>query len=573
MSTGERAGVAPSPVSDPGPVGDEKADGSMSSLETRYRLLAEHTSDIVALVGAGGVVHWVSPSLTRILGWSGTDMEGRSLRGLLRDDDSDRGAVLDTAVDGPTGTGSPTELRMRHLDGGYRWMAVTSTPLTRADDPLSLVVTMRDVTEHVEARKHMSEFEAQHRFLVEHGRDVVAVYNPDWTLRWVSASVARIFGLDPKLDADHLRPDLHPDDGAEMGSMRAGIANGDDTVRVRARLSVGAGDWVWTESVAEAVRDADGSLSAVHVVTRNVHDEVLAGLRLAASERRFRLAMVEAPHGMAIVGLDHRFMEVNPALCRILGRREEWMLAHAWDDVLHPGDAASDRDARLELLERAREHVTAEQRFVRSGGHVIWVQHALALLRDESGEPVSYVSQVQDITGVRRAMAELEYQASHDALTGLLNRHELTDRLDAQLTEAAATGRRMAVLFCDVDRLKFVNDELGHAAGDAMLLATAQRLASSVRASDLVARVGGDEFVILLDGVEGEEEAVRIAEAIRRRAAEPVLFETANVSTTVSIGILLTRTGASVDAVLRDADAALYAAKAAGRDRVAVHRG
>ena len=170
-------------------------------------------------------------------------------------------------------------------------------------------------------------------------------------------------------------------------------------------------------------------------------------------------------------------------------------------------------------------------------------------------------------------MAELEYQASHDALTGLLNRHELTDRLDAQLTEAAATGRRMAVLFCDVDRLKFVNDELGHAAGDAMLLATAQRLASSVRASDLVARVGGDEFVILLDGVEGEEEAVRIAEAIRRRAAEPVLFETANVSTTVSIGILLTRTGASVDAVLRDADAALYAAKAAGRDRVAVHRG
>ncbi len=540
----------------------------LEAAEAQFRLLAENASDVVYLLHPDGVVEWISPSVTRILGWPRETILGNRPWQLVHPDDVERAqaTMADALRTGQAGT--PLELRLQHADGTYRWMAATSS-LATVGDCHRFVVTMRDVTDQVTARRALAESEARYRFLVEEGRDTVAIYNPDWTVRWVSSAVDRLFGLDGKLGAD-ARPELHPDDMARMGEMRAGIERGDDTVRVRARLRVSPGPWIWTESVARPVRQPDGSLSAIHVVTRNVHDQVLAERRLAESERRFRLAMLESAHGMAIVGLDHRYLEVNPALCRILGHDETWLLAHTVDDVLHPDDAAADRQARQSLLDGSHDHITAERRFLRGGGGVIWGQHAIGLLRDERGEPVSFVAQLQDVSRIRRAMQTLEYQASHDSLTGLLNRSELTDRLAERLAAADGSGGRPAVLFCDVDRLKTVNDELGHAAGDALLRATAQRLTSSVRATDLVARMGGDEFVVLLDDVRDEQEAVTVAESIRRAVAGPVPFDGGALETTMSIGVLLAGEGSDVDAVLRDADAALYAAKESGRDRVAV---
>jgi diguanylate cyclase (GGDEF)-like protein/PAS domain S-box-containing protein len=315
---------------------------------------------------------------------------------------------------------------------------------------------------------------------------------------------------------------------------------------------------------------SDGSLSAVHVATRDVHDQVLAESRLAASERRFRLAMNESASGMAIVALDMRYLEVNPAFGRILGHDEAWLLAHGVDDVLHPDDQEADRQARALLLSGDREHLTVERRFVRGGGGIIWTQYALGLVRDDHGDPVSFVAQVQDISRMRRAMQALEYQATHDSLTGLFNRRELTMRLRERLAAAAVSGRRPAVLYCDVDRLKVINDDLGHAAGDALLQAAGRRLAGSVRTTDLVARVGGDEFVVVLDDVAGVAEAVQIAEDIRRSVSSAVPFDGGVLQSTMSIGVLLAESDADVDSVLRDADAALYAAKGSGRDRVAV---
>jgi diguanylate cyclase (GGDEF)-like protein/PAS domain S-box-containing protein len=541
---------------------------ALEAAEAQFRLLAENSSDIVYLLHPDGVVEWISPSVTRILGWPRDAIVGQRPWQLVHPDDVERArASMARALDGARDT-EPLELRLMSGAGGYHWMSAASS-LATVGDGHRFVVTMRDVTEQVEARRALAESEARYRFLVEEGRDVVVIYNPDWTVRWVSSSVDRLFDLDGRIGAD-VRPELHPDDSARMGEMRAGIDRGDDTVRLRARLRAGTGPWVWTESVARPVRQADGALAAVHVVTRNVHDQMLAERRLAESERRFRLAMLESAHGMAIVGLDHRFLEVNPAMCRILGRDEAWLLEHTVDDVMHPDDVEAGNAARGALLDGERDHITVERRFVRGDGGTIWGQHAIGLLRDEQGEPLSFVSQLQDISRMRRAMQTLEYQASHDALTGLLNRSQLTDRLDERLAAAAGTGGRPAVLFCDVDRLKGVNDELGHAAGDALLRAISQRLTSAVRASDLVARMGGDEFVVLLDDVRDEQEAVAIAESIRRAVAGHVPFDGGEVEATMSIGVLLATVGADVDSVLRDADAALYTAKQGGRDRVAV---
>lgn len=537
--------------------------------ETLYRVLAEHASDVVYLLAPDGQVEWISPSVTPVLGWSRDEVAGRRPWELLHPDDVDRAsASMAEALSDPGG--AALDVRIRHRDGGYRWMSAVSSRADVVGAGSRLVVTMRDVHDQVEARRSLAESEARYRFLVEEGRDVVAIYNPDWSVRWASAGVDRLFGREAGELASDLRPELHPDDVGRMTEMRRAIDRGDAGIRIRARLRAPGGDWLWTESVARSVRLPDGSLSAIHVVTRDVHEQVLGEIRLAESERRFRLAMLEAPHGMAILDLEGRFVEVNPALCRTLGHEEHWLLGHAMDDVLVPDEVTAEREARSALLTGARDHITAERRFLRRGGSVIWGQHALGLLRGEDGEPTSYVSQVQDVTRIRRAMAALEYQASHDPLTGLLNRSELTERLEERLGRSAVTGHPLAVLFCDVDRLKATNDQLGHAAGDALLRAVASRLAASVRGSDLVARVGGDEFVVLLDDVAGSDEAAAIAEGVRRTVSRPVVFDGRALDPTVSIGVLVAQTGDDVDEVLRRADAALYQAKSAGRDRISV---
>jgi N-acetylglucosamine malate deacetylase 2 len=226
-----------------------------------------------------------------------------------------------------------------------------------------------------------------------------------------------------------------------------------------------------------------------------------------------------------------------------------------------PGSA---RWRRLELL------AGSERRFTRGDGEVVWMQHSIGLLRDQSGDPVSYVSQMQDITQTRHAAAQMAYRAAHDQMTGLLNRGELTNLLEAALTRKTRTGTRLAVLYCDVDAFKAVNDGLGHAAGDALLVATGKRIASSVRDSDTVARVGGDEFVVILDGVHHLTDAERIASQIHEAASTQLEFQGNTLNPKLSIGVTIAKTGQNVDDVLRDADDALYAAKAAGGDRVVV---
>ncbi|HEX5331157.1 MAG TPA: GGDEF domain-containing protein [Cellulomonas sp.] len=177
---------------------------------------------------------------------------------------------------------------------------------------------------------------------------------------------------------------------------------------------------------------------------------------------------------------------------------------------------------------------------------------------------------MQDITQTRHAAAQMAYRAGHDQMTGLLNRGELANLLEAALARKTRTGTRLAVLYCDVDAFKAVNDSLGHAAGDALLVAIGRRITSSVRDSDTVARVGGDEFAVILDGVHHLTDAECIASKIREAASAPLEFRGSTLNPKLSVGVTIAKAGQNIDDVLRDADDALYAAKAAGGDRVVV---
>ncbi|MEI8082408.1 MAG: diguanylate cyclase, partial [Actinomycetes bacterium] len=290
---------------------------------------------------------------------------------------------------------------------------------------------------------------------------------------------------------------------------------------------------------------------------------------LATSERMFRLAMAGAPQGMAVVGLDLGFVTVNESLCTMVGSDERWMLSHGVPDVLHPDTIGPDSAVRGQLLAGGNDYDIHEGRLVTATGECVWVEHSVALIRDEHDTPLFYVSQYQDITAARVAHSELVRQAHHDPLTGLINRGQLQDRVTDILHHQQRRNGVAGLLFCDIDNFKTINDTYGHGVGDDVLKAVARRASLMLRSDDVIARLGGDEFVVVLPTVYDMAAAVGVAQKIRAAVGAPLPIGDDNVKVTISVGITLA--GPNVDAnwLLSGADAALYKAKEAGRDRIA----
>ena len=200
----------------------------------------------------------------------------------------------------------------------------------------------------------------------------------------------------------------------------------------------------------------------------------------------------------------------------------------------------------------------------------MWAQLSVALARDEHGEPQYFISMIEDITAQRAATTALDYRASHDQLTGLPNRTLLLERADAALQRAEWHRGHVALLFCDLDEFKLINDSRGHAAGDAVLVETALRLEQCIRDADTAARLGGDEFVVLCEGLSGRTEAENVAQRLIDALTEPMARAGGITMTRQHRGGLRRARRVTAAELLRNADAAMYLAKTGGRDRYAL---
>ncbi len=323
------------------------------------------------------------------------------------------------------------------------------------------------------------------------------------------------------------------------------------------------------ECVVNDFRD-DDAIKGIVCNSRDVTDRKKAEENELKARELYESALENTPTGVALAYQDGSCFYANESLSSFLGCTQEDVNYRRLRDFIVEEDQFAFSEMWNTLSRNFNEVSNSELRFIHPDGRQRWGLISIRAVHDEDTFQY-FVVQIEDTTERRNIAERLEYQAIHDPLTGLPNRLLFVDRLEVALQRSKRTGLGVTVLFLDLDRFKIVNDSLGHAAGDRLLIAASDRIKSSVRPNDTVARFGGDEFVILCEDISENRQVEEITKRLLENINRPILLEEGEVYVTASIGIATSLAGEeSPETILRDADTAMYRAKDDGRNRSAI---
>jgi len=434
-------------------------------------------------------------------------------------------------------------------------------------------LSVRWLVNHLRAGQHaLAHAQEQFRTAFEDAPIGIALFDIDGRFTEVNRALCEMVGSDRERIVgvsvlDHVAP---PDRPESLAAFRQLMVGERATHHAETRLRRADGREIWCQLRASLVRDATGEPLHFIAQVEDVSARRRAAEALAEAEERFRLAFEGAPIGIALADLDGRFLRVNDALCEITGYTEAELLAANVDLLGHSDAADAEEEQFDELMRGARRSYRLERRIVHATGRSVWVSLSVSLVRDSSGVPRYCIKQLEDISDRKRFEGQLAYLADHDALTGLYNRRAFQRELEQR---SAAGGDGGAVVVLDLDHFKDINDTLGHAAGDEVIVRVARLLAKRLRRTDVLGRLGGDEFAMLLSGVSRAEAEAVIAELLRVVREQSVVSDGGHpIGLTASAGIALFdgSTPLSAEELLVSADIAMYDAKEAGRDRHAI---
>jgi diguanylate cyclase (GGDEF)-like protein/PAS domain S-box-containing protein len=274
---------------------------------------------------------------------------------------------------------------------------------------------------------------------------------------------------------------------------------------------------------------------------------------------------------MVLLDGNGRWLEVNEAFCRITGRTRAEVRTTTLRAMTHPDDADLDAEDLRRLHDGEISSFEVEKRLQHASGHYVWAMLSCSIGFDDDGRPRHLLTQVQDISERKEMALRMEYVVDHDFLTGLMNRRRFEQELTREAVRATRYGNPSAVLLLDVDHFKRINDTFGHRAGDDVLKGVAALLRERLRDTDLLARVGGDEFAVLLTQIPGEQVQVVADELVRAIGRQPVALGNQSIQVTASVGVAMLDGLTDVE-VLAYADHAMYEAKEGGRDRFEIYR-
>ena len=451
--------------------------------------------------------------------------------------------------------------RFQHRDGSYRWIDDQLQLYWGTDgQPFEIVGSWRDVTEQEQVQQALRDRQVKLDTFLAHAPAALAMFNRDMRYLLASQRWVQDFQLGAAGDLvgrshDELLPELPPQWRQAYQRALAG-----ETVQREeepCRLPDGSERWLrWKVQPCESV---DGRVESIVILAEDI---TARKLREQALELNASLFM-NSSEGIVICDGSKRILSVNRAFSEITGYAAGEVLGQL-PMLLRSGQQprAFYRDMWRQIRRAGRWQGEILNR--RKGGEPFLAWLTISLVRDQDGRVRNYYGIFHDITQRKQAEDRISQLTHYDALTGLPNRVLLRERIEAELAQAKREQEPLALMFIDVDRFKYINDSLGHRAGDALLVEMASRLEQAVRQQDTVSRMGGDEFTLLLPQMDAEQTAY-LAQAIIARISAPWQFEGLELIVTPSIGIaMFPGDGQVVDALLQAGDTAMYRAKGAG---------
>lgn len=537
--------------------------------------LLEQLSDMVFVVNALGTLCYANAACATFLGRPVAELLGTSTLDLVHPDD--RGLAVEslgeTTAKGP---GVREPLVVRVLTGGSALVDATQTRTVELvannqlenPDLRGIVICARDLAAGARGDASLSEAQRRFELAFDHSPFARAVIASDGRLVRVNAAMAALSGYPPeRLVGMHVAELAHPDEVAGEGRTGRQLLGGQvDYNTADRRLRRADGHDVWVRRTFWITRDADGR-------AQHVDCELVDLTERHESERRVTqlLDVLESSTELVFFTDLHGKVEyVNERGRALLGIDEGDEPRGHLEDFMTPETVER---VATELVPQvaAAGLWTGELTLRTTGGEKIPVTSTVQFHHDDQGAVALVSAIAHDIRELKDVQQLLRHQATHDSLTMLPNRQLFQELGEQALARADREGTTVAVLFLDLDRFKYVNDTFGHPVGDELLVEVSNRLRESVRRGDVVARFGGDEFVICCEHPAGRLEMLDLAGRLIASLSDPAELGLVSAEVGVSIGIAIgAGSRVTIDTLLRDADVALYQAKEQGRGRAVI---
>ncbi len=404
--------------------------------------------------------------------------------------------------------------------------------------------------------------------LVSHSQNIIGAKDLDGRYIYVNVSYSATFGVPCESFLGKTDDELFPPDIASHLRAADRRARYSQSSLVLEEVVPVQGELRTYLSVKFPILDQQGAVYATGLIATDISRWRRAEDKLRRSEELFRQAFDKATIGMCLVSLDGVLLRVNPQMCWTLGYDKDELEGRPASDFVHPQDSHSDPAYVRHDGDGAGAWSEFERHYRHKNGTSVWCRVSSSLVRGALGEPLYYISHVNDITASRHMEQELKRLASTDPLTGIANRRPFLEALEQALQRMRRCPCPVCCVMVDLDHFKHINDQFGHLAGDQVLQTFTHLCLSRLRSTDLIGRLGGEEFGILMPDTDIEG-ARQLAEELRKIIEEtPIQVEGHRITLTISLGITECRTDDSgPDAVLSRTDQALYLAKSAGRNR------
>jgi diguanylate cyclase (GGDEF)-like protein/PAS domain S-box-containing protein len=545
-----------------------EAEEKLRQSQNLYQTLLEQTRDGVFLI-QNGVLKFSNQSLSSSLGYQLDELVGMEYLELVSSDDLSQQIVRKTAREMGDRSVQSYEIQLKHRDGSFRLFEVRAAAVNYQGS-ISSTGTLRDITEERRYVTDLKNAERRYREVFENAPIGLFESSLNGLVLTVNPTLIKMLNYDDQEDFFHhikRTTDVYVDmSDRELLIKLAFEQGGFDGRKVRVRKK--NGDIIWVSANVRMVRDTDQKPISFAGSLLDINEREEFQVALVASENRYRMVVENSQIGVYILK-DYKIIFCNHRLLKLSGYQAEEVVGNHVLDFVAPEchenvlqRIAADklkgelpRDLAVSLLKKDGQRLSVE---INTGEIVLDGQMHLT-------------GTVLDVTRQRDAERKLRFHATHDALTGLPNRMFFTLQLADRIKSMAAIGGQLAVLFLDLDGFKWVNDSLGHSAGDRLLVEISRRLEARLRDKFLIARYGGDEFTLLALQFCDEKTVAKLAAKVLKIFELPFLVEGQQIYSRASIGIVLTKdANATPDQLIRDADTAMYKAKASGKSTFAM---